>query len=204
MDDGQFDRLTRRLLNRTGNRRRALRLAGALALPGAQARGSAAAGAATIVADAFCPTPATLTGFGRARFAQTFTAQHTGTLTRVQVFAHSPDPANTDDYRFEIRKTTRNGKPGKTVLASTVVNNVVRPAPGQTTQVTAEFNPGARIEKGKRYALVLSCVNCSEPNVRSNTDPGCAGALFEDDGLTNTFTKDPGTDIVFSAFVTRP
>jgi hypothetical protein len=205
MGDNRFDSLTRHLLDLGGSRRTLLRVAVALALPGLHALVSPAARAAItpLAIAAECPAPAIFSGFGRHRFAQTFTAQHSGMLTLVLVWAHSPDPANTDDYLFEIRKTTRQGKPGKAVLASTQVNDIVRPAPGERTLVNAEFTPGAQVEKGKRYALVIAGLAGAYPSVQSNESPGCSGTLFDDNDLDNTFIKDTDADIVFTAYVTR-
>ena len=174
-----------------------------MALLGLPALGGPAARAAE-VGDAQCAPGSTFTGYGRDRIAQTFTAEHTGKLTRVTIFAHSPSPTNTDDWIIEIRKTTRKGKPGTAVLASQQVNDVVRPAPGQTTMVIAEFSPGARVEKGERYALVITGVGDVLPIVQSNEAPGCAGALYDDNDRDNKFIKDTNADIVFETVVTRP
>jgi hypothetical protein len=201
MNTNQFDNLTKRLVDRGGNRRTLLRLAAVLALPGLHAIGAPLARAAE-VADAQCPS-GIYQGYGRKRLAQTFKAQHTGRLTRVTIHAHSPDPTNTDDYLIEIRTTTRTGKPSKTVLASTQVNNIVRPPIGQTTEVSAIFTPGAKVKKGERYALVITGVGAAYPVLRSNKEAGCAGTLFDDNDLNNKFAKDTSTDIVFATFVTK-
>ena len=58
---------------------------------------------------------------------------------------------------------------------------------------------------GPRSVLDAGCgVGGSSPNVQSNVDTGCAGTLFDDNDLNNRFAKDPGTDIVFSAYLERP
>jgi hypothetical protein len=201
MNIDQFQNLTRRLVDRGGSRRSLLRLSAVLALPGLHALGSRSARAAE-VADAQCPT-GIYQGYGRNRLAQTFKAQHTGRLTRATIHAYTPSTSNTDDYLIEIRTTTRKGKPTKTVLASTQVDDIVRLPAGQTTEVTANFTPGARVEKGTRYALVITGVGDASPNLRSNKEAGCAGALFDDDDLNNKFAKDTSTDIVFATFVTK-
>ena len=38
---------------------------------------------------------------------------------------------------------------------------------------------------------------------QSNREPGCAGALFNDNDLNNTFSKDTNADIVFATVVTK-
>jgi hypothetical protein len=201
MNRHQFDTLTKRFVSRGGNRRSLLRLAAVLALPGTLALGSPSARAAE-VADAQCPPPGTISGYGRKRLAQTFKAQHTGRLTRAKVWAHSPSSSNTDDYLFEIRTTTRKGKPSKTVLASAQVNDIVRSTFPQMTEVTIQFTPGARVKKGERYALVVTGVGGVSASLQSNESPGCAGTLFDDNDLNNKFIKDT-KDIVFATFVTK-
>ena len=197
MNMDRLETLTRKLVDRRGSRRTVLRVAGALALLRLHALDAPTASAAA-VADARCPSPATAYGYRSHRFAQTFEAQHTGTLTRVTIYAVAAG-----SIKFEIRKTTRRGKPGKTVLASAQVIEIDRPLTDQTTPVTVEFTPGARVIKGERYALAIAGVAGSSPNVQANSDPGCAGALFDDNDLDNTFRRISGNDIVFATFVTK-
>jgi hypothetical protein len=201
MNTNQFDNLTKRLVDRGGSRRSLLRLTALLALPGPHALRSPSVRAAE-VADAQCPSGA-INGYGRKRIAQTFKAKHTGRLTRATIHAHSPSPSNTDDYLIEIRTTTRKGKPGKTVLASAQVDNIVRSTFPQTTEVPVVFSPGARVKKGERYALVVTGVGGISPSLRTNGEAGCAGALFNDSDLNNKFSKDTDVDLVFATFVTK-
>ena len=207
MDGHRFDTLTKQLVNYGGSRRTLLRLGSVLALPGLYLFSSRRARAAE-VADAQCPPPSgpCCTGYGRKSFAQSFTAKHTDELTRATVQATSANAANTDDYLIEIRKASRKGKPITTVpaLASVQVNNIVNPPNAQTTTVTANFSLGAPLKKGKHYALVVTGVGGIIPVVQTNLDDSCRGSRFEDDDLDNTFVKDPGADIVFATFVTRP
>ena len=51
---------------------------------------------------------------------------------------------------------------------------------------------------------MITGLGFAEPILQSNESPGCAGTLFEDDDLSNRFTKNTDADIVFSTFVTRP
>jgi hypothetical protein len=137
MNTDRFDSLTRQLVDRDGSRRSLLRLAGALALPGLHALASPAARAAE-VPDAQCPPQGNIYSYESLYLVQTFKAQHTGKLTRATVYAVAPSATNTDDYRIEIWTTNRKGKP-KAGLVNTIVNNIARPAPGQTTEVTVNF-----------------------------------------------------------------
>ena len=179
-----------------------LRLTAVLALPGLLALGSPAARAAEVAA-AQCPAPPGLVyAFGANRLAQTFKAQHTGRLTQATIYAVAPSSADTDDYLIEIRNTTRKGKPGTTVLASTQVNNIVKPQTGQTTTLIADFTPGARVAKGMRYALVITGVRGVTATPQANSETGCAGALFKG-GNGGKFIKVTGYDIVFATVVTK-
>ena len=204
MDRNQLDNLARRF----GSGRSLLRWAGVLALPGLHAFGPRAARAVEL-ADARCPAPGELHGYEKNSLAQTFKAQHTGRLTRVTVHAISTSTPDSDDYRFEIRTTTRKGKPSsKNVLASTVVNNIVRPSPGLTTEVTANFALPARVKKGNLYALVITGLDGVPVAVQANrragqSKPTCPGTLFEDHNRDTIFIKDTSTDIVFATVVTK-
>ena len=197
MDTDRFENLTRRLADRRGSRRMVLRLAGVLALPGLHALDSRAVSAAE-VADAQCPPPTTVYGYGSHRFAQTFKAQHSGRLTRLTVNVMAMGST-----KFEIRNTTRKGNPGKTVLASAEVSQIDRAPVALTTPLTIEFVPGARVKKGERYALVITGVGGTSPSMQANSDPGCAGTLFDDDDLDNRFSKETNNDIVFATFMTQ-
>jgi hypothetical protein len=207
MHRNQFDNLTRRLVDRRGSRRSLLRWAGVLALSGLHVAGSSLVRAAE-VADAQCPSPGDFHGYEKNSLAQTFKAQHTGRLTRATVYAISTSTPDTDDYRVEIRTTTRKGKPGNSVLASTVVENIVRPSSGLTTEVTASFASPARVKKGNWYALVITGVDGVPVAVQANrrageSSPKCPGTLFDDHNRDNTFIKDTSTDIVFATLVAK-
>jgi hypothetical protein len=199
----QFETLTRRLADRGGSRRTLLRSAAVLALPELRALGSRSARAAE-VADAQCAAPPGLvSAYGANRLGQRFKAQHTGRLTQATVYAASASSTNADGYLIEIRNTVRKGKPGTTVLASIQVNDIAKPPIGQTTTVTADFSPGARVEKGKCYALVITtglAGIAAAPMV--NSEAGCAGALFEGRG-GDKFAKVIGIDVVFDTLVTK-
>jgi hypothetical protein len=190
--------------DKTPNRRRFVRTAGAMTLIAAGGMLLPARAGAAEVADAACPSPGGTSGFGRKRFAQTFVAKHSGLLTRVTVQATLAADAS-DDYRVQIRRVNRKGKPTATVLAETVVSDVADPPNGQTTTVTATFAPGAAVKKGRRYALVLEGVDGDTPIVHvSFPDKLCRGGMFEDDDLDGAFVKNAGADVVFEAFVTKP
>jgi hypothetical protein len=186
------------------SRRRALQFGTSLVLAGAlRVLGGAGAAEAAIVNDARCPVPGGgLSGFGRARFAQNFKAQHTGLLTQatVQLSGGSADGA-TNAFLIEIRKTSRKGKPTATVLAAFPTPLMERPPSGETTPVVATFSPGASVRKDKHYALVLR-QQAGSPSVQTSLK-GCGGTLFEDDDLDNIFVKTPaGGDMVFTTKVT--
>ena len=202
MNTDQFDTLTKRLFSRGGSRRELLRLSAVLALSGLHAFSSPAT-RATEVADAQCPAPpGFVNGLGGSRLAQTFKAQRSGRLTWATIYAVAPSDTDTDAYVVQIRNTTRKGKPGTTVLASTQVNNIVKPNIGQTTTVTANFIPGARVRKGTRYALAITGVGGAMPSLQVNNETACAGTLFNTGDSGGKFTKATGFDLVFDTVVT--
>src|SRR5215211_7392071 len=111
------------------------------------------------VPDASCqPTtsgPPHLLAFFRssAKAAQTFTAEHTGLLSsaQVQVGDFENEPTG---IVMEIRTVDSSGTPTGVVLASTQIPASDVPY-GQFGVATGHFSPGAPVEAGQRYALVL-------------------------------------------------
>jgi hypothetical protein len=204
MDKDRFDTLTRRFVDYGGSRRAVLLLAGALALPRLHALDSLTASAAA-VADASCPQPSFISSYERIHLAQTFTAQHTGKLTRATIYAVAPSATNTDDYRIEIWTTNSKGKP-KTGLVNCIVSNIFRPGTGAITEVTADFQTQVRVKKGRRYALAVTGLNGIPASLLSNRPAGeatsnCRGSLFEDQN--GKWVQDTSTDIVFATYVTK-
>jgi hypothetical protein len=204
MNIDRFDNLTRRFVSRGGSRRTLLRLTAFLALPGLQVLSSPPARAAE-VDDAQCPS-GTFSSYERTVIAQTFKALHTGRMTRATVYAVAPSATNGDNYHIGIYTTTRKGKPTKKELAGKIVSEIVRPPAGQTTEVTVNFTPGARVKKGERYALMIQGIGSTVPSLLTNrpsgqATPDCPGTLF--DFVDNTFVKDTSTDLVFATVLTK-
>src|SRR5947207_1063303 len=85
---------------------------------------------ATEVQDASCQAPimgSHTTPFpSTARFGETFTAGHTGQLTRA-VMSVLKGSGSSGDYQLDIRPVDGSGAPTETVLASTTIPNTSVP-----------------------------------------------------------------------------
>jgi hypothetical protein len=165
------------------------------------------------VLDASCQPPNSgptgLTAFFRksAIAAQTFTAEHTGLLTRAEVRIQD-DHDDRPDVVMEIRTVDSSGTPTGVVLASTTI------PPSEVPQsrygvVTGRFDPGVPVEAGQQYALALSTsteVRGNGPSWQGSNTDLCPGTLY------NTYEAHPGEfrapspnfDVFFSTFVTLP
>lgn len=183
----------------------AKRLALAAILAAALALTVAAHASAAEVADASCqPTPDT--GQAGAKFAQTFTALHTGKLTTATMKTNKP-AGTTNDYLMEIRTVDGSGVPTATVLASASV-----PAAGLPddtwADITTTFSSPASVVAGQQYALVLSRPG-SNLFAESRADNPCpGGAGYSAAVSTDPFTLDCfptcSPDRYFAVFVTPP
>jgi hypothetical protein len=110
------------------------------------------------VPDASCQLsgPSSLEAFFRssAIAAQTFKAEHTGFLTSAQVQVKDVDTEPTPII-MEIRSVDPTGTPTELVLASTTIPAADVPDRQFGEAATGHFRPGARVEAGKQYAIVL-------------------------------------------------
>src|SRR5215213_8202070 len=124
-------------------RRRVLKVGTGLVLDGVlRVLGAADAAKAADVDDAHCSAPGGgLSRYSTARFAQTFTVEHTGLLTKATVQAAGGSAGAINEFLIEIRTTSRKGKPTATVLASYKTPAFDRPSSGQTTPQVATFGP---------------------------------------------------------------
>jgi hypothetical protein len=165
------------------------------------------------VADAKCDGGSN-TSFSRAgqvSWAQTFTAQNTGPLTKARFRA-----GTFGDHEFEVSiyNATAGGAP-TTSLGTEAIGlphqsqyPIEDPSAGA---VDVAFDPPVQVTAGQPYALVVKKVSGSGfALVGAYGDP-CAGAAFYDDGSDGTwtpavFTPGDGTpgDLVFAVFVGTP
>jgi hypothetical protein len=156
------------------------------------------------VADASCPGPGTVgnSASGDHQFAQTFTAIHTGALTRAQieVFDFAP-PAGSGDYVVSIHVVNDSGIPTTTVLATTSVPN---PAPtDEVRTIEAIFDSPLQVATGHQYALVVSRPGSLNMNVRTRDGDPCAGGGFYTRS-GDTFIPSGNLDLVYAIFIATP
>ena len=180
-----------------------MRMAATIAVATGLAIAAAPASAAE-VADASCPGPATsnrFAGQGDVRFAQTFTAQHSGTLTTVQLGVLVTGTAA--DWEVRILATS-GGVPVSSggVLASTTVDDATVPMSGQ---ITVHPSPPPLLVAGQQYAVAVTRPGSDSIGVLTVTGDPCPGDFFIAGPDPNSFGME-GSDheMVFSAFVTPP
>ncbi len=151
------------------------------------------------IEDTYCPQG---TGAGYIlnykKYAESFTAGHTGGLTRgfVETFDVMNKPST---YTVEIWDADLFGIPtGIGPLASTVVNN---PGSGYAFEYPV-FSSPARVKAGNNYAMVVTVVD--PPNNGVVVSPGniCAGTFSLNQTGTGAFTADPSSrDLNFAVFI---
>jgi hypothetical protein len=173
---------------------------------------TAAPAAAEEVADATCPGPATSnrangpgTNFGDARFAQTFTAQHTGTLTTVQLGVATSGTLS-PDWVVQILPVSGGVPDPSATLSSTTIDDATIPATGPTAgAITAHPSPAPAVTAGSEYAVGVTHPSGNSVGVRTVSGDPCLGDLFFGLAAPGSFAPEGSTDeMVFAAFVTPP
>jgi hypothetical protein len=166
----------------------------------------AEAAVAQEVATASCPGPATsnrangpVANAGNARFAQTFTAQHTGALTRVELGVTSTvgSPA---DWVVQILPVTAAGVPHQSItLADDTIDDATIPMSGE---ITADLDPPATVTAGQVYAVAVTHPGSTSVGVRTVPADPCPGDLFFAGAAPDPFSPEGSTDeMVFTAYV---
>lgn len=149
--------------------------------------------------DADCPGPAKGNFQGGRSYAQTFTAENNGGLTRVQLDIMLNSEGQ--DFVVEIRAVDDSGAPTGTVLASAEVNDVPATRFDPRT-ITANFDPGATVLAGQQYALAITDTSNQSFAVPIHDDNPCPGGnLFTDQNATGSFGSQGGMDLIFATFV---
>lgn len=92
------------------------------------------------VADASCPGPVGYITSGYKRWAESFTVQHTGKLTRATTVV-SGDGSTPVDYRIALRALDSMGRPTATVVTSVSLPGVVATSAYAGTTLNAAFSP---------------------------------------------------------------
>ena len=159
------------------------------------------------VPDASCQLsgPSSLEAFFRssAIAAQTFKAEHTGFLTSAQVQVKDVDTEPTPII-MEIRSVDPTGTPTELVLASTTIPAADVPDRQFGEAASGHFRPGARVEAGKQYAIVLRTPPGEEGDWNGSNRNPCPGAYSSTyEGRPEFQSSSPDLDVFFSTFV-RP
>ena len=147
--------------------------------------------------DANCPGP-TNAGASFSAQAQTFTAVHTGTLVRGEMFvAKTAGP----DFQMYILAATASGPFGPALGAVTIPDSAVAnvtPSPaGPSAPIDGTFSPAVPVTAGQQYAIVVTRDGGSFlPKDRSG-DP-CPGGEFNGTVGGSWTGHDPNYDYPFS------
>jgi hypothetical protein len=151
-----------------------------------------------------CPGPKTdsLFGDGANRFAQTFTAERSGSLRQIQ-FSVNKKPATTGDYLVQLLRVV-GGKPSHSpsdVLAALTVPDAAVATSSDAT-LTATF-AGPALVAGTEYAAAFSRPGSTSAgaNFRKSDGSACGGDWFIADGA-GPFNVAQAQDILISVLVT--
>jgi hypothetical protein len=150
-----------------------------------------------------CPGPKTdsLAGPGTNRFAQTFTAERSGSLQQIQ-FSIVKQPATTGDYQVQLLKVI-GGKPSHSptdVLASLTIPDAAV-ATGSDATLTATF-AGPALVAGTEYAAAFGRPESTSASVnfRKGDGSACGGTWFNADGA-GPFNVAQAQDLLVSVLV---
>lgn len=162
--------------------------------------GLAPASAQAALLDANCSVP-TNAGFSGSE-AQTFTAVHTGTLVRGEMFVAKTAGA---DFQMQILNAGPSGPTGGALGTTTIPDSSIAnvPSPGPTSPsapVDGTFSPGVSVTAGQQYAIVVTRIAGSFVAKDNNTNP-CPGNEFSGT-VGGTWTLiNPSYDFPFSTYV---
>ena len=173
---------------------------------GLAALAAPSAASAQAVPDASCTSPSVgvIGQPGNNRGAQTFTAQHTGALTRAQV--EIDKIGNPSDWNLSINSVDGSGTPTNTVLAATTVPDAS--VPDGVGTLTGDFASPATVTAGQQYALVFARPASDTLRIRYSVVNACSGFAFFSSSQAGTFDPVCGgpndCDLVFAVFVEPP
>jgi hypothetical protein len=173
---------------------------------------NAAPAAAEEVADATCPGPATssrangpIANAGNLRFAQTFTAQHSGALTTVQLGVAS-NGTLAMDWVVQILPVSDGVPDRSATLSSNTIDDATIPMSGPTIgAITAHPSPSPDVTAGQEYAVGVTHPGATSVGVRTVLGDPCPGDFFFGGAAPDPFFPEgspTGDEMVFAAFVT--
>ncbi len=150
--------------------------------------GTAAPAQAAQVPDAHCDEWINFTS-GVSAWAQTFTAEHTGPLTKARFYIATNSVVSLE---VSIHAVDGSGLPTGPALATTTLNNIpARPSvsftPLADNFVDASFAPGAQVTAGQFYALAVKRVAGTGFSILQSTGDQCAGTAFKDEDVNGTW-----------------
>jgi hypothetical protein len=156
------------------------------------------------VLDAGCPGPRTGSHSSTTpdgRDAQTFTAIHTGTVTRAQIEINKL--SSSTDFHLQILATNASGVPVDGVLGSATIPDASVPL-GVTT-LDGTFSSPAPVVAGQTYALVVTRPGGNNYPISERGGDACPGQEFTSNLQAGTFfPSDPAFDHIFQVFVEPP
>jgi hypothetical protein len=165
---------------------------------GAVALGAAPAQASLL--DANCGGSVTSSaGFAvDGRRAQTFTAQHTGTVVQAQTQISKSQAGN--DFQLQILATDGSGTPVNGILGAATIPDASVPI-GPTT-LTGTFQTPASVVVGQQYALVVTRPGDDGFNLRDHGGDQCPGREFTSNTSTSAWNpEDPAYDFIYQVYL---
>ena len=156
--------------------------------------------------DANCPGP-TSSGQNASAEAQNFTAMHTGTLVRGEMFVAKTAGA---DFQMYIMNTGPSGPTGDPLGTANIPDSSVAniPSPGPTSPsapVDGTFSPGVNVTAGQQYAIVVTRGGSSFTAKDAHADPPCPGDEFLKNSLSSPWSLQPQAyDLPFSTYLATP
>jgi hypothetical protein len=152
---------------------------------------------------ATCPGPSVASGIGlnegNVRLAQSFTAEASGALERVELEVRKGE-GTVGAFLLRLSPVNEDGSPRNRILEETSVDNFTVPEGSST--ITFDFADPEVIEAGTRYALVLTRPGGGEFSWGNRSGDGCAGQMFFSPDQTTPFIVPISDfDFVFTAFV---
>jgi hypothetical protein len=130
--------------------------------------------------------------------AQTFKVEHTGRLTSAKVRVSLVDQQQPTAAVMEIRTLDSSDTPTKVVKASTTI-----PVPSKSSVAIGYFRPGAPVEAGQQYAIVLHTASGRQAYWAGSTRNRCRNGLsYYGSGATGALENYPRNDHFFATYVT--
>jgi hypothetical protein len=149
--------------------------------------------------DANCPGPPTTGGTGGGYSAQTFIAQHTGTIVRGEMTVQKGAGAN---FQLSIWNAVLNTGPVSPPLGTSAPISDTTIPNGVQTPVDGVFNPGVPVTAGTVYAIAIRRVDNSSYTTGDRSDRTCPGFEFgSNTGMGAWAFGLPQYDYMFQTFV---